>query len=262
MIAILILPILIGWLSGWVVNYLADTLPLARNFARPACAQCASEYSLGAYLSFRPCKHCGHRRGLRPWIVQLMMLVVGLYTWINPHRMGYALGMILLTYYAVVFFIDIQHRLILRPVSIFGALLGLGLGARLHGLVPTLLGGLGGFVIMLALYYFGTLFSKLRAKRMQASGQEADDEEALGAGDVILAGVLGLIIGWPFIWFCLLLGILLGGGVGILLVLYLVITKKYGGEALMVFMPYGPFFIASAFFIMFIPNWISAVTPK
>ncbi len=41
---------------------------------------------------------------------------------------------------------------------------------------------------------------------MQAAGQDADNEEALGFGDVILAGVLGLILGWPFIWFGLLLG--------------------------------------------------------
>jgi len=259
---ILILPVLIGWLSGWIVNYLTDTLPLTRRFTRPVCTQCAREYSIGAYLSFQACEHCGHRRGLLPWIVQIMMVAVSVYTWINPHRMGYALGMVLLTYYAVVFFIDIRHRLILHPTSIFGALLGLGLGTWLHGLVPTLLGGLGGLVIMLVLYYFGVLFSKLRAKRMRASGQEADDEEALGAGDVILAGILGLIISWPFIWFSLLLGILLGGVVGILLVLYLLVTKKYGKEAFMVFMPYGPFFIASAFFIMFVPNWIIAVTPK
>ena len=259
---ILVFPILIGWLSGWVVNYLTDTLPLTRRFTRTVCTQCAKEYSLGVYLSFRACEYCGHRRGLRPWIVQIMMLVVSVYTWISPHRMGYALGMVLLTYYAVVFFIDIQHRLILHPTSIFGALLGFGLGTWLHGLVPTLLGGLGGLVIMLVLYYFGVLFSKLRAKRMRAFGQEADDEEALGAGDVILAGILGLIISWPFIWFSLLLGILLGGVVGILLVLYLLITKRYGKEAFMVFMPYGPFFIASAFFIMFVPNWIIAVVPK
>jgi prepilin signal peptidase PulO-like enzyme (type II secretory pathway) len=259
---ILIFPILIGWLVGWVVNYLTDTLPLTRQFTRPVCPQCSQKYSLVAYLGFRSCSHCGHRRGLHPWIIQIVMLAVSIYTWIKPHRMGYALGMVLLTYYAVVFFIDIRHRLILHPTSIFGALLGLGLGTWLHGLVPTLLGGLAGLVIMLVLYYFGMLFSKFRAKRMRASGQETDDEEALGAGDVILAGILGLIIGWPFIWFSLLLGILLGGIVGILLVLYLVITKKYGQEALMVFMPYGPFFIASAFFIMFVPNWIIAVTPK
>lgn len=259
---ILILPALIGWLSGWVVNYLTDTLPVTRRFTHPVCAQCTKEYSPGTYLSFQPCKQCGHNRGLRPWIVQILMITVSVYTWLSPHRMGYALGMILLTYYAVVFFIDIQHRLILHPTSIFGALLGLGLGTWLHGFVPTLLGGLGGLVIMLVLYYFGILFSKIRARHMRASGQSADDEEALGAGDVILAGVLGLIIGWPFIWFSLLLGILLGGIVGVLLVLYLVVTKKYGKEAFMVFMPYGPFFIASAFFIMFVPNWIIAITPK
>lgn len=262
MMFILIFPALIGWLSGWVVNYLADTLPLTRRFSRPACSQCGSEYPIGVYLLFQPCEQCGHRRGLRPWIIQLIMVVLSLYTWINPHRMGYALGMVLLTYYAVVFFIDIQYRLILHPTSIFGAVLGLGLGTWLHGFIATLLGGLAGLAIMLVLYFFGTLFSKFRARRMRAAGQEADEEEALGAGDVILAGVLGLIIGWPFIWFSLLLGILLGGIVGILLVLYLVITKKYGSQAFMVFMPYGPFFIASAFFIMFVPNWIIAVVPK
>ncbi|MBI1794812.1 MAG: prepilin peptidase [Chloroflexi bacterium] len=262
MIFVIVFPILAGWLGGWLINYLADTLPLTHRLTRPTCKQCGREYSAGVYLSFRPCRNCGHRRGLRPWFVQAAMMAIGLYTWFNPHRMGYALGMVLITYYAVVVVIDMEHRLILHPTSIAGALLGLGLGTWLHGLLPTLEGGLGGLVIMLVLYYFGMLFAKLRAKRMQESGQESDDEEALGAGDVILAGVLGLILGWPVIWFGLLLGILLGGIAGILLILYLMAAKKYGKEALMVFMPYGPFFIASAFFIMFVPNWIIAVIPK
>jgi leader peptidase (prepilin peptidase)/N-methyltransferase len=262
MMFILVLPILIGWLSGWLVNYLADVLPLTYRFTHPTCVQCGHEYSIGNYLSFQPCKNCGHSRGWRPWVVQALMLAASLYTWIRPHRMGYALGMVLLTYYGVVLIIDLEHRLILHPTSIFGALLGLGLGTWLHGPIPTLLGGLGGFAIMLVLYYLGVLFSKLRARRMAKFGQQADDEEALGAGDVILAGVLGLILSWPFIWFGLLLGILLGGVIGILVVLYLVITKKYGKDALMVFMPYGPFFIASAFFMMFVPNWITAILPK
>ena len=76
---------------------------------------------------------------------------------------------------------------------------------------------------------------------MQAAGGNPDNEEALGFGDVILAGVLGLILGWPFIWFGLLLGILLGGVFGVILVLYLMLSKRYKREALMVFMPYGPF---------------------
>lgn len=115
---------------------------------------------------------------------------------------------------------------------------------------------------MLALYYLGVLFSKWRARRLQAAGQQPDEEQALGDGDVILAGILGLLLGWPLIWFTLLLGILLGGIVGILLLIGMVVRGLYGKQALMMFMPYGPYFVLSAFFILFLPNWIVAVVPK
>ncbi len=257
-----VIPLLIGWVSGWIVNYLADTLPTTRRLSTPACAQCGHVYPLSIYLTVRACPNCGHRRGLRPWLVQFAMLAVSLYTWIKPHRMGYAAGMLLLAYFAVVVVIDMEHRLILHPTSVVGALLALGIGLWVQGFVPTLLGGLGGFVIMLALYYLGVLFSKYRARRLKAAGQETDTEEALGAGDVILAGILGLVLGWPIIWFGLLLGILLGGIVGILLLVTMLVRGRYGKQALMVFMPYGPYFIMSAFFILFLPNWIVGVLGK
>ncbi len=253
---------LAGWLGGWIVNYLADTLPVTRRLSRPACPQCGREYSLADYLGFRNCANCGRRRGLRPWIVQGIMVALSLYTWLKPHRMGYALGMILLAYFAVVIVIDLEHRLILHPTSIVGALLALGIGVWTQGVLPTLLGGLAGLVIMLALYYLGVLFSKFRARRLKAAGQPTDSEEALGAGDVILAGILGLVLGWPIIWFGLLLGILLGGLVGVVLIAAMLVRGRYGKQALMIFMPYGPYFIISAFFILFLPNWILNVVPR
>ena len=115
---------------------------------------------------------------------------------------------------------------------------------------------------MLALYYLGVLFSRYRARKLRAAGQEADEEEALGAGDVILAGILGLVLGWPLIWFTLLLGILLGGLVGIVFLIGMMVRGLYGKQALMVFMPYGPYFVLSAFFILFLPNWIISMWPK
>lgn len=259
--SILFLPVLAGLFSGWIINYLADVLPITRRFSRPACANCGQPYSFLSYVTFGKCRNCGRRRGLRAWVVMMAMIAISLYTWINPHRMGYALGLVLVTYFAVVFVIDLEHRLILHPTSAVGALLGLGIGLRVNGLVPTLLGGLAGFAIMFTLYYLGVLFSKYRARRLKAQGVQPDDEEALGAGDVILAGILGFVLGWPFIWFGLLLGILLGGVIGVLLLLALVVSRRYGKQALMVFMPYGPFFIASAFFILFLPNWIVRVVP-
>jgi hypothetical protein len=50
--------------------------------------------------------------------------------------------------------------------------------------------------------------------------------------------------------------------IGVLLIAALVVSQRYGKQALMVFMPYGPFFIASAFFILFLPNWIAPMVPR
>jgi prepilin signal peptidase PulO-like enzyme (type II secretory pathway) len=258
----LIIPVLMGWLSGWIVNYLADSLPITRRLSQPMCNQCSQKYSWIVYLTFGPCKNCGHRRGIRPWITQAALLIASLYTWFKPHHMGYWLGMLLLTYFAVVIVIDLEHRLILHPTSIVGAVIAFGIGISVNGVVITLLGGLAGLAIMLTLYFVGVLFSRFRARRLRARGQEADDEEALGAGDVILATILGFALGWPLIWFGLLFGILLGGIIGVVLIVTLIVSGRYGKQALMVFIPYGPFFVMSAIFLMFIPNWIVVLVPR
>ena len=183
----LIVPILLGCIAGYLVNYLADVLPFTRRLSQPACLQCDAPFTWKDYLIFRPCKN-GHSHKVRLWIVLITILSASVYTWINPPKIEYLLGMILITYFGVVFVIDMEHRLILHPTSIFGSLLGLIVGTISHGIKDTLLGGLGGFLIMLAFYYFGVLFTRIRTKRMLAMGQEVDDEEALGAGDVILDG--------------------------------------------------------------------------
>lgn len=195
-------------------------------------------------------------------MVLIAMLGLSLYTWLQPHRMGYWPALLLLTYFAAVIVIDVEHRLILRPVSIAGGALGIAIGLWLHGVIPTLLGGLAGFVLMFALYHVGVLFSRLRSRRLQAAGLQTDNEEALGWGDVVLAAVLGLLLGWPLIWFGLLLGVLIGGAIGLVLVLASVLRGRYGRQALMLFMPYGPAFVVSAFCILFVPNWIAGLLPK
>ena len=191
------------------------------------------------------------------------MAALSIYIWIKPPtKLGFLIGLLLLIYFGLVFVIDMEHRLILHPTSIFGSLLGLIVGWLKWGLLPTLWGGLCGLLIMLALYFFGVLFTRIRAKRMLARGEEADDEEALGAGDVILLTILGLMLGWPFIWFGILFGILLGGLISFLLVFWLVVSRKYSKTALMLFIPYGPYFITSATLIIFFPKFLSMLLPK
>lgn len=256
-----IVSILFGWLAGLLINYLADVLPLTRRFSQPACPHCNVPFAWQDYLLFKPCTN-GHTRNARPWVVQFVIVVISSYSWLNPpSKIGYALGMILLIYFGIVFVIDLEHRLILHPTSIFGAIFGLIIGTIAHGIGPTLWGGLGGFVIMIALYYFGVLFARIRTRRLIAAGQEPDDEEALGAGDVILITILGFILGWPLIWFGFLLGVLLGGFFSLLIIAWLVIGRQYKQNAMMMFIPYGPYFVASAFLVVFFPKFLAMIVP-
>lgn len=252
----LVLPVLAGIVAAAAANYIADELPLTRRLSRPACPQCNTPYPWTDYLLVRPCRKCGHSRGPRPWIVIVCLSIVSLFMWLKPHPMGYVLGLLLVTYFAVVVVIDLEHRLILHATSIVGAALALAIGLRLNGPLQTILGGLAGLLILGLLYGGGVLFSKLRARRMLAAGLEADDEEALGAGDVVLAGVLGLLLGWSDIGPGLLLGVLLAGLIALILVLNVIVRGQYGRQALMLFMPYGPSLVLGAFLILFLPGLI------
>lgn len=260
----LIIPVILGWVSGLFVNYASDVLPQTRRFSRPTCHRCQTPYSWVDYLTLRVCRNCGRLRSLRTGLVQLVMIAAFLYVWLFPSKaLGIPLGMLVLIYFGIITVIDLEHRLILHPTSLVGAVLGLVVGTYVHsridqnglliGVGKSLLGGLFGFAIMFLLYQFGALVAQYRARRMQAAGQADDEEEALGGGDVYLAGVLGLMLGWPFIWNALILGVLLGGVISFLLILVLLARRRYSSEALMTFIPYGPYFIASAFFMLFGP---------
>lgn len=261
MTIMLVVPLMAGWISGLVINYLSDVLPITRSLSKPVCLKCGAEFSTANYFLLKGCTQ-GHTR-VRAWFVQIIITLLSLYTYTNfTAKIGYWGGMALLIYFGIVFVIDLEHRLILHPTSIAGALLALTLGTILHGIVPTLLGAVGGLVIMLGFYFFGVLFSKLRANRMRAQGFEADDEEALGQGDVILVTVLGLLVGWPLIWFMVLISVLLGGVISILFLIGLVITRRYNSNALMIFLPYGPYFIIGAGLIIYFPHILKALLPS
>lgn len=256
-----IVPALIGWAGGWVINYLSDVLPATRHISTPACLQCNAPLSLKSFLFFQHCPN-GHARSWRNWVVQIAIVSLSVYLYSQPPlKIGYWIAMLLLLYFGVVFTIDMEHRLILHPTSIAGSLLALTIGTYTHGLVPALLGGFGGLVIMLLFYLFGVAFAKIRAKWMQAQGLEADDEEALGQGDVILVTVLGFLVGWPLVWFMIIISILLGGLVSFLLVIGLIITRRYNSNALMIFIPFGPYFILGAGLIVYFPAVLKALIP-
>lgn len=237
--------ILLGWGIGILINYLSDVLPATRRLTAPACAICSRPILTVDYLLLRACQECGARRKWRAWVVQTAAVLVTVWLGLVPDgRLGFWASLTILSYFGVVAVIDIEHRLIMHPVSLLGVLLGGGIGLWLHGWQATLLGGLAGFAIMLGIYFLGFLFTKwlARVRKMDI------EEEALGFGDVALSGILGLLLGWPGVAGGIILAILLGGAGSLVILVYSLFTRKY--RTLMA-IPYGPFMLSAATLLLF-----------
>ena len=243
---LIIIPLLIGWLAGWLVNYLADVLPVTRSFSRPVCPHCQTPYRWGGYLLFHNCTTCAAPRKWRPLVIQAVLIVAAVLLWLFP-RPGFpfAMAFILFIFLSLVFVIDLEHRLILHPVSLVGALLALGIGIFLHGIVTTLIGGAVGFGVMLVFYFVGELYVRYMSKKRGIN----TDEVALGFGDVNLSGILGLLLGWPLISAGLLFAVLAGGLISLFIIVGMLIAKKYRAFTAI---PYAPFLILSALYLLYI----------
>lgn len=257
-----IVPLLVGWLAGWIITYVSDVLPITRRLSEPVCLQCGAPISLREYLLFGKCPN-GHARHSRVLLVQAAAVAMSMYIYLSPPmKIGYWAGLLLLIYFGIVIVVDMEHKLILHPTSIAGSILALTLGLASHGLWDTLWGGLTGLLAMLGFYYFGVLFARLRTRRMRAQGLEADDEEALGQGDVILVTILGLLVGGPTLTLVMIvLSILLGGVVSFFLVVGMMVSRRYDENALMMFIPFGPYFVIGAGIIVYFPDVLKSILP-
>ena len=251
----LIIPFFLGCLAGYLINYLADVLPVDLKLAQPCCRNpiCHAHIRWGDYFLLRRCQACHKARSPRVYLVLLVTIFLTIHVWLSPPaKLGFLLGFIVFIYLFLVALIDFETRLVLRPVSLIGLVVCVSAGLVMRTWQETLLGGATGFGIMFLLYLLGVLFSRWRNKRL---GNVQDGEEALGFGDVTLATLLGMLLGWPLICFNLLIGILLAGVFSIFLMLALLLSGKF--RSLRVFFAFGPFFILTAFLMIYFPKWVS-----
>jgi leader peptidase (prepilin peptidase)/N-methyltransferase len=231
------------------VNYLGDHLPIWRRLGAPTCPNCETHQALvGYFLWPRKCPTCGWTHRRRSLIVDALALGATSWLWMAPPaRLGFWPAYLLLVFFLVVVVIDLEHRLILHVVSLVGAVLGLGIGVWLHGFTRTLVGGAVGFGAMLVLYYLGAAFTRLLA-RLRG---EPIEEVALGFGDVNLAGVLGLLLGWPGIVVGLFLGVFIGGLASLLYMAASLLVGRYRSFAAI---PYAPYLVAGAVLLLYFPE--------
>jgi leader peptidase (prepilin peptidase)/N-methyltransferase len=163
-------------------------------------------------------------------------------------RFGVTIQFALTAIYTFVFLVvlvtDLEHRLIfdgvVLPATLFAAIASPL--TQPNWRLP-LLGGVIAFAIVLGIYLFAELFSRLR--KIHISGG------AFGQGDVKLAAFMGIVVGFPNVFPAILYTILLGGlGAIVFLAYQLVVHRRV---ALTAAMPYGPFFCIVGWWMMVMP---------
>ena len=246
----LLINLILGWIGAVIVNYLADVLPVHRKFTRLQCPECQKEKTWNQYIWISNCDSCGRKPGIRHLVVLILVPVLaGLVYFFPIENFGNLGSLIWLVFFSLVVIIDLEHRLILHPVSLIGAILGMIFGSINHGILNTILGGAAGFGLMLIFYLFGNLFIKFLSRRR---GEEID-EVALGFGDVNLAGVIGLLLGWPGVIAGVFLAIIIGGLISGMFLLIQLFRKKY--EAFQA-LPYGPFLVISVVLLLYYSQFV------
>jgi hypothetical protein len=243
----LILYIVLGAVISLLLNYLADVLPETRKLTRPVCKQCGKPYTLKAYLFSFHCPECKAKPERRYWIVLVLGMVFSVVLAYFPlHPFTYWQCLPLAAFLGLVLIIDIEHHAVLFETDFVGLVLGLIYGLSLHKPLEALFGGIVGAAAMFLLYMGGILFNRVLSKIRK---QEIE-EVALGFGDVIVCGYLGLIAGIQHVAGFLLLAVIFSGIFALCYLLFKSITRKYSAFTAI---PYVPFLVMAIITLFYLP---------
>jgi prepilin signal peptidase PulO-like enzyme (type II secretory pathway) len=228
-----VLSFVAGWLAGAAGNWAADILPRWGTNAVDG-APGRRRFALWHYLTLgwypfpRPaadgttgrgiCPHCGERRPWRAPLLELATIAAFLLAWqrFSGDPVKLLVTWAFAAYLLVVLVIDFEHRRVLNVMLIPAAAVAL-LASFLSG-APTPLSALLGGAIGFGIFFLIALVGRGK----------------MGAGDVKLAGVIGLMIGSPQVLTALFVGILLGGAAALLLL----VTRRAGRKSYIAYAPY------------------------
>ena len=201
-----LLYVLLGLAISSFLNVCIDRLPGRESIVSPpshcpACGRRLAPLDLIPLLSFillrGRCRCCG---APIPWRVLLVESTTGLLFALLWYHYGFSPWLLLATLYTcffiVIFFIDLEHHLVLDRVIypvIVVALLAIPFAPG-HSAKELLLGGLIGFALLFLIAF------------VYPAG--------MGMGDVKLATFVGLVVGFPSVCVALLLSFVAGGLVG------------------------------------------------
>ena len=236
--------VILGILVGALLNQLGTDLPARRAPTRPHCLYCGEVRPWWQWIALpaslvgqAKCRHCGKRIRWRWPITELGMAAIYVYLWLTlgrsadpDDRITMALYMVYFAIFALILITDFERRLILNIVTYPAILFALVAGFFTPGLTwySMLIGGAIGllfftFVVIIGAAVFG--------------------EGAMGQGDITLATLIGLIVGFPLIIEAILVAVIIGAAISLILIVFRVRGWKD-------YVPYGPFLIAGGVIAM------------
>ena len=279
---------LIGVLAGGIVNILADDLPLRRSPRLPRfvpdekksaihkfyeteedLAQAErfiqsddeprplpawlglSAFALGKRTSSDGTVTLNWRYPLTELLTVILMVLTILTVGNEPDVSALQLvfWLAFMAIFALITVIDIEHKLILFVVIIPScalAILDAVLTPTNHGphLRDALIGGALGFGVFVTMYLGGFLFTFV----IGMMRGEKITEVAFGYGDVMMATLSGLILGWQALIFAMFITVFLGAFGAFI---YLISRSISGGKySAFTALPYGPYIVAGTIILM------------
>ena len=230
---------LLGLAIGSFLNVCIYRLPEGKSIVRPrsACPGCGhliaalDNIPVLSFLILRGrCRHCGMRISLQYPLVEILCPLILILVY---RQFGFSLGFFGYGVFAlglvVIFFTDVNRRIIPDRVTYPGIVLGLVFRAFSSDILTGLIGAAAGFGLLLLVAWFGRLLFR---------------KEAMGGGDIKLAAMVGAFLGWKLLLVGLFLSFLIGALVGG--VFLLVRGKDRGSE-----IAFGPFIAAGALVSLF-----------
>jgi prepilin signal peptidase PulO-like enzyme (type II secretory pathway) len=257
----LLLLFILGLSIGSFLGVLVDRLPREETVikGRSACEFCRKElqwFDLIPVLSFistkGKCRYCKRQLSIFYPVIELSTGILFVLAYIsqifNPQSLiinplsltTLAYHLIIVSGFIVIFFMDLKCGVILDKVLLSLAALTV-LYLFMFNSQSLILNFFSGVLVFLFFLGLALGFKFIRGK------------DGMGGGDIKLAFVLGLVLGFPNIVACLYLAFLTGAIGGIILILW----KKKSPKSTA--LPFGPFLISGALVCLF---WGNLILPK
>ncbi|MFC1988832.1 prepilin peptidase [Chloroflexota bacterium] len=234
--------ILFGLFVGSFINVCIDRLPRGQSIISPPshCPICNRKLSildlvpLLSYVWLRGrCRYCRTPIPLRlPLVEGATALLFAFLFW----RFGFGLELVILLIYTslliIIFFVDLEHQLVLDRVTYPGVAIALALSFFSPGLKEAGLlveGAVGQALSALAGGIFGLAFMALPFVIYR---------RGMGMGDIKLGALIGLMTGYPLAFLAVILSWILGGLLGALLLILKIKKRKDP-------IPFAPFMVIS-----------------